>query len=818
MRANPGEQFVAFGDFRFDQRSAILSKRGIRIRVPGQSLAVLAVLLENAGETVSREQLRLLLWPNGTHVEFEQGLNSVLKRLRAALADSHTAPRYIETLPKRGYRFICPLEQSSAKAEPLATNLPIQPSNAAAPIFRIAEMHPEQKRGIQFRIGLLLAFLSIVVLAAALYKEARGRLWAHETAIPRALLLAANGEFGPAYDLACAAAFRLPGTDPQLERLWPVVSRNITVLSDPPGAAVFWRPYTNLESPWRPLGKTSLQNGRVAAGAVRLRLTEAGYADLEIAAAGSKYQLRLEKADSQPGMVHIPPGPLFAQYAGIGRLGPLTINAFWMDRTEVTNSEYQRFVNAGGYQNPQHWKVSIVDNGRTLSWNEAMARFVDRTGRRSPANWTAGGYPAGEADYPVSGVSWYEAAAYADFAGKAIPNVYQWFRAAATDDSAFIIALSNFNHHRPVSVRSWGALGSFGAYDMAGNVREWCFNESGGQRFILGGAWADPAYMFTRGQKLPPLNRSLMNGFRCVRSFERVAPQQQLAAPIPAHPFDRTTLSRASDEVFAASRALYAYEHTDLHAVVESTTDSELWRRQKVRFQAGYSNQQLIAYLFLPKQRRPPYQCVVFVPSGDAFQAKPGDAIQPEEYILRSGRAMMYPIFWGTYDRFATMPPDPANAGYPSPMFIRECLIAWKRELGRSIDYLQTRKDIGQIGYLGASSGAEFAPVLLAEERRVRAAVLLSGGMPAPHMRLMPESDSANFAARVTIPVLMLNGRYDSVLPLEVQDSMFRLLGTPAANKARILVDSGHGVFAPEVANKTVHETLAWLDRYLGSP
>jgi len=163
---------------------------------------------------------------------------------------------------------------------------------------------------------------------------------------------------------------------------------------------------------------------------------------------------------------------------------------------------------------------------------------------------------------------------------------------------------------------------SFGVYDMAGNVREWCFNESGGQRFILGGAWADAAYMFTRGQKLPPLNRSLMNGFRCVRGGARVAPQQQLAAPIVAHPFDRITLSKASDEVFAMSRALYAYEHTDLHPVGESTTDSELWRSQKVRFQAGYANQELLAYLFLPKQRRPPYQCVVFVPSGDAFQAK----------------------------------------------------------------------------------------------------------------------------------------------------------------------------------------------------
>ena len=109
MQAGPGEQRVTFGDYVFDLRSAILFKRGNWIRIPDQSLKVLAALLENPGEIVTREQLSCRLWPNGTHVEFEQGLNAVVKRLRAALLDSPTAPRYIETVPKRGYRFIWPV-------------------------------------------------------------------------------------------------------------------------------------------------------------------------------------------------------------------------------------------------------------------------------------------------------------------------------------------------------------------------------------------------------------------------------------------------------------------------------------------------------------------------------------------------------------------------------------------------------------------------------------------------------------------------------------------------------------------------------------
>jgi dienelactone hydrolase len=513
-------------------------------------------------------------------------------------------------------------------------------------------------------------------------------------------------------------------------------------------------------------------------------------------------------------MVHIPAGPVFAQYAGIGRLGPVSVNDFWIDQTEVTNADYQRFVNAGGYQNPHYWKFKFIEKSRALTWHEAMRRFIDQTGSPSPAGWSAGAYPTGKGDYPVSGVSWYEAAAYADFAGKALPSVFQWFRAAHTDDSAFLISLSNFNGRGPVSVGGLGALGSLGVYDMAGNVREWCLNESERMRFALGGAWSDPGYMFVKGQKLPSFDRSITNGFRCTKSGETLRAQPQLAASIPADVAGNLSLASPSEEVWRTASALYAYDHSNLSPRVESVTDSEDWHREIVHFRAGYPNQELTACLFLPKKRRSPYPCVVFVPGGDAFQHTSADTIQPLDYVLRSGRAMIYPILWGTFDRFVSLPSDPANGGYPSPMFIREALIAWRKDLGRTLDFLQTRKDIGAIGYLGVSTGAEFAPVLLAGDDRVKAAVLLSGAMPA-QIKLMPESNPVNFAPHMTMPVLMLNGRYDSILSEQAQDWMLRSLGTAAAAKRHIWVESGHSVLAPEVRNKTIHETLTWLNRYL---
>ena len=99
-------QKVCFGPFAADFHTQELRKNGIRVRVPGQSLHVLEILLDRPGELVTREELRAALWPSDTFVDFENGLNATVKRLRDALNDSPETPRFIETLPRRGYRFI----------------------------------------------------------------------------------------------------------------------------------------------------------------------------------------------------------------------------------------------------------------------------------------------------------------------------------------------------------------------------------------------------------------------------------------------------------------------------------------------------------------------------------------------------------------------------------------------------------------------------------------------------------------------------------------------------------------------------------------
>jgi serine/threonine protein kinase/Tol biopolymer transport system component len=115
MGAPSPVRFFRFGTFQFDLRARELRRNGIKVRVPDQSIQVLAMLLQHPGEVVTREEVHHRLWPNGTIVEFDHSINAAIKRLRQALEDSAEAPRYVETLPRLGYRFIGTVGQGPAQ-------------------------------------------------------------------------------------------------------------------------------------------------------------------------------------------------------------------------------------------------------------------------------------------------------------------------------------------------------------------------------------------------------------------------------------------------------------------------------------------------------------------------------------------------------------------------------------------------------------------------------------------------------------------------------------------------------------------------------
>jgi formylglycine-generating enzyme required for sulfatase activity len=112
--------------------------------------------------------------------------------------------------------------------------------------------------------------------------------------------------------------------------------------------------------------------------------------------------------------------------SGLEHVAEVRLPDYWVDRHEVTNRAFKRFVDDHGYRRPELWREPFLKDGQELTFAAAMQHFRDATGRPGPATWEMGGYIAGTDDYPVAGVSWYEAAAYARWAGKSLPTLYHW--------------------------------------------------------------------------------------------------------------------------------------------------------------------------------------------------------------------------------------------------------------------------------------------------------------------------------------------------------------------------------------------------------
>ena len=205
-----------------------------------------------------------------------------------------------------------------------------------------------------------------------------------------------------------------------------------------------------------------------------------------------------------------------------------------------------------------------------------------------------------------------------------------------------IVPGSNFRGAGTVAVGGDGAWSGFGTTDMAGNVKEWCWNEStGGRRYILGGGFGEPTYMFIDQDAQSPWDRRANYGFRCVKLS---SPPPAAAAAAVEPPFrDFFKEKPVSDEVFAAYKGLYAYDKGDLAAKVEATETTEDWTQERVSFNAAYGGERVVAYLFLPKNASPPYQTIVYFPGSGAIHTDKFSLSVYADFIPRSGRALMAP-------------------------------------------------------------------------------------------------------------------------------------------------------------------------------
>ena len=652
------------------------------------------------------------------------------------------------------------------------------------------------------------AVLAVASLAFWFFNRQAKIRWVRAQAIPEIRRLLESAELQAAFRLIRRAEAVL-SNDPTLKQIHHDSSMPTSFSTDPPGADVWATGYAPDDDDWLLLGTTPFTTQELLWGLYRFRIVKPGFQTILGAGeviGGTTLEFDLDaEAAIPPEMVRVPGGAV-----GISGLGGARLRSFLIDRYEITNRQFKEFIDRGGYQKREYWKEDFIQGGRELSWEEAMPLFRDSTGRPGPSTWELGECPQGQDEYPVNGVSWYEAAAYAEFAGKQLPTIYHWQQAARPGFFVAMAELGNFRGVGPERVGSYKGLGAFGTLDMAGNVREWCWNEVGGQRYLRGGAWDEPVYMFSSLDARPPWDRSAQNGIRCVRYD--VSEKVGLQRPVTRSIRDFSQEKPVPDEVFQLYRGLYAYDPTDLEARVEGIDEeNSYWRREKVSFAAAYGDERVLGYLYIPKHATPPYQTILYADPGMSTRLPSPQLAQERmfDFLVKSGRAFLMPVLKGQYQRrHATSAAGPNEA--------RDRLIMESKDFRHSIDYLMSRPDVDRerLGVFGYSRGAGLVSVLAVGEQRLKAAVLIHAGLSSS--RPLPEADPLNFLPRFRVPTLMGNGRSDFMLPLETsQRPMFRLLGAPEKDKQQIFWDGGHGDIGANWKT-VVKETLDWFDRYLG--
>lgn len=168
---------ISFDEFCIDPSARRLLRAGQPVRIQDQPFQMLLILVEKSGEVVTREEFRRRLWPEGTFVDFDNSLNAAMNKLREALSDSAEAPRFIETLPRRGYRFICPVQMTETLAEgaepresTLVAASETQPPAAeeSAPVASAAPTQPVAGRAWRFWMGVTAGALAILLFAVAI--------------------------------------------------------------------------------------------------------------------------------------------------------------------------------------------------------------------------------------------------------------------------------------------------------------------------------------------------------------------------------------------------------------------------------------------------------------------------------------------------------------------------------------------------------------------------------------------------------------------------------------------------------------------------
>ncbi len=604
--------------------------------------------------------------------------------------------------------------------------------------------------------------------------------------------------------------------DTNLVLLKSSITKTISILTEPAGADIYGKQYSDSDTSWFYFGKTPLYNAYIPRGASCLKIVKSGYKvkfDAFNVSDESSYDTLFYKllTEDEPvgNMTLIAGQHIKPSLNGISDLESQWVGDFLVDIHEVTNIEYMEFLENGGYRNPKFWIQQFLKEGKQLSWQEAMSFFTDQTGNYGPAGWSNGIYPTGEAYNPVSGISWYEAAAYAEFSSKSLPTIYHW---SILFDRYLIpteVKYSNIVNGLIAPVGTFKGISRYGLYDYIGNVREWIYNKNNKNNFIFGGGARDPEYYAVQANSADPWHRDNLNGFRCIK-YVNDSVKIKLEEAVNFQQIDRSKDKPISDREFRLVTRMFEYNRTPIETKKETIEKLLSWEHKTITIASAYEGPDLEIHIYLPNNISPPFQSIILFPGINA-RNEPSLNINNYplyyEFLLRSGRAIVLPKYYNTYGRGR-------NFGPPSNLSeFLEANVKRVKDLQRTIDYLEFSTnvfDTSKIAYFGLSWGSSHAPFILAIEKRIKLGILQAFGLNGSID--VPELYHVNYLPRVTVPMLLLSGKYDYDWSFEEQNMFFELLGTRNEDKRWVLHESVHGV--PIIVSQK--ELINWLDKYFG--
>ena len=500
--------------------------------------------------------------------------------------------------------------------------------------------------------------------------------------------------------------------------------------------------------------------------------------------------------------------------------GNMNIETFSISKNEVSNKDFQAFINDDGYKNKTLWDFPITIDGMEYNYEESISYFIDKHGQFGPSEWSYGQFVDNGENLPVTGISWFEARAYARYKGYKLPNLFQW--ACAAGLAGFVSEIPDISSCNLKSNNLWNVddprgVNQFGINNIAGNTREWVTNPQGEKRnrfSILGGSYFDNEYSFNDYHSLSPFDRSIGNGFRLVKNQDDAVADSLDNFVIDYAERDILKEPDVSDDVFNIYKKQFNYKKYELDTKIDTIFENENYTTYRYEMVTPYENDEpLHGYVIYANKIKTNLKPIIHFPHAWAIFSNTddwiiGDAIKEYNYLLMEGYAIIFPVYYSTYNRKKTLKTWWANESdtYKSTM------IKIGKDFKRSIDFIESKDefDINNLSYIGYSWGSIMSNILLAIDNRVKSAFICAGGLQVQKSK--PEVEPAYFTRRITIPVMHITGKNDGIFDYEnSQVPMQKLLGTSSKNKKMIVLD-GVGHLIPK--DIMIENHLEWLRKH----